>query len=218
MNGRKVDLESTILARRFHVDVFRVGDRPLFGVILFGGSGVDRATYEARGATVNPVFDGVLRELDREVSFVLAYVTAPYDVPYNRFAEEPEVAERWRRHVEEELFPIVPELPVYLAAYSGGAALVMNGAHELQRCFGVGGLGADAVPETLSRGPSWREAAALYYNRGDRVYSKNRDVIVELEAAEIVRSHRTLSGGHSLEDYVKNGSFAGLIRRARRLS
>jgi pimeloyl-ACP methyl ester carboxylesterase len=216
--GRKVDAESAILNRRFHVDVFRLGAEPAFAVMLFGGSGVDRAQYEARAATVNPTFDGALREVAREVSFVLAYVTAPYDVPYNRFADDPEAAARWMRHVDEELLPIVPELPLYLVGYSGGAALAMNGAHESPRCFGVAGLGADAVPATLSRGPGWRECAALYYNRDDRVFSKNRAAIAELEAAEIVRCHRTLPGGHTVDDYVKNGSLAGLVRRARRLA
>ena len=76
---------------------------------------------------------------------------------------------------------------------------------------------ADAVPELLSRGSSWREAAALYYNPGDPVFSKNRKASTELEAAGVVRCHRTRSGGHSFDDYLKNGSVAGLIRRARRL-
>ena len=60
MKSHKRRVESAILRRTPHADVFEVGDRPRFLFVLFGGSGVNEEEYEVRGKSVIPTFGGVL--------------------------------------------------------------------------------------------------------------------------------------------------------------
>jgi len=218
----KIVAESQVLKRRYHADVFVVGEAPVVMVVSFGGSGISREVYEARKAAVVGVFDRAFLGLVKEHSFGFAYVTAPYDVRFNSFGTDEEAASTWVRHVNEELLPAIQEaprhdleaLPLYLIGYSGGAALALHGVHHNERCIGAGGLGADGLPLDLDEGPSWREPLRLYYNTDDRVYGPNRETVQDLEEAGVANLFRKLPGGHGLEDYVRNESFGGLIRRA----
>ena len=220
--SHKIVTESQILKRTYHADVFMVGVAPAVLVVCFGGSGISRQVYEQRQATIVSVFDRALGCFARERSFGFAFVTAPYDVPFNSFGTDEADAVEWNTHVEEELLPAVKDtlqhgleaLPMYLIGYSGGAALALNGAHENERCVGVGALGADGLPREFDEGPSWQEPLRLYYNTGDRVFDPNRETVMDLVEAGVAVLFRKLPGGHALEDYVRNESFGGLIRRA----
>lgn len=223
MEGTKLVAGSTILERAFHVDAFVVGAAPTFLGLLFGGSGVTRETYEARERSLVPVFDAALASLERTLSFGLVFVTAPHDVPFSRFADEPAEGERWDAHVRGELLPLVGErlpqlggLPRYVMGYSGGAALALSGHHRDVACFGAGMLGADGLHGGLRRAPAWPEPLTLYYNLDDEVHGANREVVSALEAAGDAQAFQRLHGGHALGDYVANESFGGLVRRAAR--
>lgn len=216
MHGTKLAGPSHHLGRRFHLDHFRVGHQPAFQLLLFGGSGVGRAEYAAREDRLVAAFDGALGRLERELSFAFIFVTAPFDVRFNAFEEEPSEAERWTRHVEEEVLPLLPALPLYLAGYSGGAALALGGPHLSPRCFGVGALGGDALAAHVEAGPAWKGPATLLYNREDRVWGRNRPALDALTEAGVASVHRQRPGAHALADYLANESFSGLVRRAAR--
>ncbi len=223
MKGTKLVARSGLLGREFHADAFLAGEAPRFLALMFGGSGVDEATYGARCATLVPAFDAALARLEREASFAFVYVTAPRDVPFARFDDEPEESARWNRHVCAELLPLVETwlgaarpLPRYLIGYSGGAALALSGHHLDAPCFGAGMLGADGLPERFLRGPGWPEPLTLYYNRDDAVFDTARPAVDALVATGAAQHFRRLPGGHGLADYVANESFGELIRRAAR--
>ena len=81
-----------------HADIFEVGTTPKFLFILFGGSGVDEDEYELRSRSVSAIFGSVLESLEhRRLNLVMAHVTAPYDVPFNRFSADPSSADTWNR-------------------------------------------------------------------------------------------------------------------------
>src|SRR5581483_1436765 len=96
MRSHKRRIHSALLNRMAHADIFEVGDAPRFLFVLFGGSGVDEEEYERRSHTVIPVLGTVLERLAAGGMNVLAaYVSAPYDVPFNRFASNLAAAETW---------------------------------------------------------------------------------------------------------------------------
>jgi pimeloyl-ACP methyl ester carboxylesterase len=214
MRREKLILESSILGRSFHADVFSSDRAPEATVLLFGGSGVDRKEYERRAKSINPTFDPAFKALESDSAFLLFFVTAPYDVPFADFEDFPEEAERWNQHVAQDLLCLRPQLPFYLIGYSGGMALALNGLQEHPRCIGVGGLGADGFPGDPNEGERWGEPIRLYYNRADPVLERNRAVIDRLEGSGMAGCWRQQTAGHELRDYVANGSFSGLIRRA----
>jgi hypothetical protein len=142
MKSYKRSIASSLLGRTAHADVFELGSSPSFLFVLFGGSGIDEEEYERRSKSVIPVFDPVLERLAQGgANAILVHVTAPYDVPFNRFAENPSAAELWRAHVLEELLSPWPHLPYFVCGFSGGAALALNGLQMDPRCFGVPHLG-----------------------------------------------------------------------------
>lgn len=216
MNPRKERGRSAVLGRAFHVDVFE-GDRPAFAVVMIGGSGVTPDDYERRAACVDPRFSGALARLEREVRFTFVFVCGPADGLFGRDAADPAAQAPWIEHLATDIVPLVGGLPVYLAAHSGGAALALGGAHELEAVFGAGALGADALPRDLEIPGAWADpCVTLVYNRGDAVFSRNAEVVRRLEQDDVVRCLRKLEGGHALVDYLANESFGGLVRRAAR--
>ena len=223
MKSSKLVGKSALLGRQFHADAFLAGEAPRFLALMFGGSGVDEATYRTRFETLVPAFDAALARLEREASFAFVYVTAPWDVPFARFDDEPDESARWDRHVWAELLPLVDTalgfkapLPRYLLSYSGGAALALSGHHLDGACFGAGMLGADGLPGSFIRGSAWPEPLTLYYNLDDGVFDSARPTVEALAAAGAAEHFRRLPGGHGIADYVANESFGGLIRRAAR--
>ncbi len=221
MRRSKLVAHSAALGRDFHADVFEVGEAPQVLVVMFGGSGMTQGEYETRAATIVPVFDRALTDLASDHSFVFVYVTAPYDVPFGQFGQfedEPEAAERWTRHVVDELLPRWPTPPVYFIGYSGGAALALCGPHDDARCVGVGGLGADGLPEEFEEGERWGEPLRLYYCVDDRVYGTNAEVIKRLEDEGVAQCLRQGRGGHALSAYLASGGWGGLVRHACRLA
>lgn len=223
MERRKICSTSILLQRPFHADAFVSGLTPRFLVLFFGGSGISAPVYQERQETIVPVFDRALESLERTHSFGFVYVTAPFDVPFVRFAEDPAAADRWSAHVRGELLSAVFEslpamrgLPRYTAGYSGGTALALAGHHVDADCFGAGLLGADGLDQSVAVASSWPEPITLYYNRSDAVFLSNETTIRALEAEGRTTCYRLLPGGHALEDYLQNESFGGLIRRAAR--
>lgn len=223
MFSSKLTGKSDRLGRDFHADAFLVGIAPRFLGLMFGGSGVSEDDYRTRAGTLVPAFDVALARLERESSFAFVYVTAPWDVAFARFDEEPDEAESWNGHVREELLPLVETwlgaarpLPRYLIGYSGGAALALSGHHLDAPCFGAGMLGADGLPGRFLRGPGWPEPLTLYYNLDDAVFDTARPAVDAIVATGAAQHYRRLPGGHGLADYVANESFGGLIRRAAR--
>ena len=90
MKSYKRMIHSALLGRMAHADVFELGTEPDFLYVHFSGSGVHQEEYELRSQSVSPIFGPLLEWLGtRSRSLVLVYVSAPYDVPYNRFASEP---------------------------------------------------------------------------------------------------------------------------------
>jgi len=223
VDQRKIHAASSLLGRPFHADAFVVGNSPQFWMLFFGGSGVSADAYRARRETLVPVFDDALASLARSFSFGFVFVTAPFDVPFLRFPDEPEAADRWCAHVRQELvpsvtaaFPSLRGVPRYVSGYSGGAALALAGHHLDSGVFGAGFLGADQVDRDLTIGPSWAEPVSLYYNQDDDVFHANVAAIRALEADARAVCYRRLPGAHALADYLVNESFGGLVRRAGR--
>ena len=213
----KIEGTSHLLNRRYHADRFDVGNgHSAFVFLLFGGSGISQEEYESRRTSRFGGLDAAMTSLARELAFTLVHVTSPADGIYNRLSE-PDEAARWTRHVDSELLAGLESMPLYAAGHSGGAALAFAGPQALDRCFGAGALGADALPDFFERGQSWSEPAALYYNRGDRVRNANRAAIRSLQEADLIACFVQQPGSHSLADYASNESFGGLVRRAARL-
>jgi len=204
-----------------HADAFEIGTTPGFLFVLFGGSGVDEEEYERRSKSVIPIFGPLLEWLaERTPSLVMVYVSAPYDVPFNRFASEPSAVQTWNAHVAAELLEPWSKLPYFLSGFSGGAALALNGLQTDSRCFGGAALGADAIPPQFVCPKHWTEKMRLYVAPQDRVcqHPDNRSVVEGLVSrgqAEIVRLR---SGGHSLADYSSTEGLGDLICFAGKLA
>ena len=216
MRGQKATGWSPVLGREFHVDIFEP-EKPQFMVLMFGGSGVSADEYRNRSVEVVSVFNHSLSTWEQESPFVFVYITSPYDIRIDDLEDNQEEADRWERHVKEELLVSLPNLPFYGIGYSGGIALVLHGLLDEMNCFGCGAIGGDKIPRNLELNPQWKEPVTLYYNVNDRVYGANKKIIGELEEDELVRCYRKLPGTHKLADYLRNESFFGLIRRANRL-
>lgn len=217
MNVEKVWIDSVCLHRRAHVDVFSLGKCPRFALLFFSGSGIDEEEYAIRGKTIAPAFNQALARLDeRGAEMVFLHVTAPFDVPYARFAEFPEAIETWNRHILEELLKPWSALPLFVASFSGGAALAFHGVHAAAQCFGGAALGPDSLSRQFVRPHHWRTKLILVCCRDDRVclHSANHDAIKELIAcgtADLLEYER---GRHRIGDYVDAGAVADLTRIA----
>lgn len=213
MNKFKHRIESRILGRMAHADVFELSASPERLVVFFGGSGVDDEEYIERGETMIPVFDRVLNGLGNcPVTFV--HVSAPYDVPYNRFRSEPEALAAWNAHVLAELLEPWSELPYYLGSFSGGAALALNGLHQVPLCLGAAALGADAIPADFEFPPHWDQPLQLYCGPQDAVCNhpanqERQAALVNREQATVIHLRR---GGHRLADYATDECLGNLIR------
>lgn len=218
MRSYKHRIHSGLLHRMAHADIFEVGAAaPTFLFALFGGSGVDEEEYERRGHTVIPVFGPVLERLSHgAVNAVMAYVSAPYDVPFNRFASDPSSADTWNAHVLTELLKPWSKLPYFVAGFSGGAALALNGLHKDRRCFGGAALGADAIPPDFVCPDHWTERLRLYTAPQDRVcnHPANRRIAEDLETRGQAEQFELRSGEHRLADYSTPDCLGELIRFA----
>ncbi|HMB05560.1 MAG TPA: hypothetical protein VKP69_17720 [Isosphaeraceae bacterium] len=217
MNSHKRRINSTLLGRMAHADIFEVGTAPKFLFTLFGGSGVDEDEYELRSRSVIPIFGSVLRDLeDCGMDLVMAHVTAPYDVPFNRFSADPSSADTWNAHVSTELLLPWSLLPYFVSGFSGGAALALNGLQQAPRCFGGAALGADAIPPEFVCPDHWAGKLRLYAAPDDRVCNapENRLIVEALERRGQVEVFRLRCGRHRLEDYATIDCLGGLIRVA----
>ena len=179
------------------------------------GRGVDEEEYVLRSETTPPIFGSLLEEQpDRR--FLFAYISAPYDVSFRRFTEDPRLAASWNRHILEELFDEWSTLPFFVCGFSGGNALAFNGIHSDKRCFGGACLGADALPQNLSLPEQWLGPLKIYSAFNDDVANNaaNRltaDILVEAGVAE----HYLLrSGRHRLQDYATKECLGRLFASA----
>lgn len=217
MESYKRCLQSTLLGRMAHADVFELGRAPGFLFVLFGGSGVDEEEYERRSKSVIPIFGEVLERLSRSgANLVMVYVSAPFDVPFARFAKDPSSAEKWNAHVLTELLQPWSNLPYFACGFSGGAALALNGLERIPRCFGAATLGGDGIPPGFVRPAHWSEKLRLYGAPGDRVFNHpaNRQIAEDLEERGQAEQFELDSGGHQLTDYVTAECLGELIRFA----
>lgn len=215
MKAYKRCITSNLLGRAAHADVFELSASPSFLFVLFGGSGIDDEEYERRSQTMIPVFDRVLHGLP-DTRAVVTHVTAPYDVPFNRFAEHPSAAETWKAHVLEELLSPWSALPYFVCGFSGGSALALNGLHAAPRCFGGAALGADAVPPDFASPDHWPAKLHIYSAPNDRVsnHPANRKVIETLEERGQIDVFHLRAGGHRLADYATEECLGELLRLA----
>lgn len=217
MRSSKRRIHSALLNRMAHADVFEIGTAPRFLFVLFGGSGVDEEEYERRSHTVIPIFVPVLERLAKcAVNAVMAYVSAPYDVPFNRFATDPAAADTWNAHVSTELLEPWSNLPYFVSGFSGGTALALNGLEKHPRCFGAAALGADAIPPDFVCPDHWVGKLRLYAAPHDRVcnHPANRRVADALESRGQAEQFELPSGGHRLADYSTPDCLGELIRFA----
>ena len=203
VNAYKRCIQSHILGRMAHADVFELSTMSAGLVVFFGGSGVDDEEYIKRSKTLVPVFDSVFdRNGESPITFV--YISAPYDVPYNRFAREPKALADWNAHVLIELLNPWSELPFYVCSFSGGAALALNGVHQDPRCLGGADFGADAIPASFERPDHWKQPLQLYCGPHDAVcnHPANQELYTKLEVQEQASLVRLGQGGHRLVDYA----------------
>lgn len=190
----KVVEQSGVLGRPFHLDVFEHDTAASFMVVMFGGSGVDQVEYERRAGSSPMVFEAPCAGFS-DLRFV--FVTAPYDIPYARMREGDDDADRWVEHVDREILARWPGIPVYLAGYSGGAALALNGVVGLGRVMGAGFLAADGLRADMDVG-GLREPPLFLYNDGDRVTARNLSTARRLGRVVVHAG----DGGHAFDDYA----------------
>ncbi len=217
MRSYKRRFDSTLLGRMAHADVFGIGANPRFLFVLMGGSGVDEVEYCNRSQTVIPVFGKIQDDVAREnLNLVMVHVTAPYDVPFNRFGNEPNAAAQWNDHVLTELLEPWAQLPYFVAGFSGGIALALFGLHSDTRCFGAAAFGGDAVPRGFSRPGHWKNKLRFYVAPQDRVCADagNRHVVDSLVNRRDAEVLQLRTGGHRLMDYVTHDGLGDAIRFA----
>lgn len=185
-------------------------------MLLFGGSGKSERAYRARETSLN---DKLVSCFEREplVGMHCVYVTAPYDLPYAAPARFEATRERWNQHVRKDLFVLFAGLPVYLVGYSGGIILALSGVHMDPCVVGVGGLGADGIPDDVEvpfagRRPRWR--LELLYTDGDPVFRFNTETVTELVGAGEARVRRVRGSNHRFETYLRAGALTALQREA----
>ena len=213
VNAYKRCIQSHILGRMAHADVFELSTMSAGLVVFFGGSGVDDEEYIKRSKTLVPVFDSVFdRNGESPITFV--YICAPYDVPYNRFALERKALANWNAHVLTELLDPWNDLPFYVCSFSGGAALALNGVHQDPRCFGGAAFGADAIPASFKRPDHWMRPLQLYCGPHDAVcnHPANQELYARLELREQVSQVRLRQGGHRLVDYATPECLGEFVR------
>jgi hypothetical protein len=219
LQGHKIILKSksNLLNRKFHIDEFTSKSEPSGIVLCFSGSGKTKESYHKYERTVIPNFEKAWARLGQDLPIIFVYVTAPYDLQYSNFSALPSEKERWNQHVEEEILVRWPDLPLYVIGISGGILLALHGLHMNSRIVGIGGLGADNIPENIEfprrkdGEPAWY--LNLYYNFNDNVYNSNQS-IVDKYCRDGVAVCNRFNGGHSTMDYIANMSFDGLIRFA----
>lgn len=200
-------VQSKILNRSAHADIFEigVGGDAANLYIFFGGSGIDESVYHERAESIMPLFDSSLLKLElRNVNAVLVFVTSPHDVSFERIASDSAVAQQWEQHVLDELCSQWQGHKFYLMAFSGGAALALNGLHRHPNCVGAAMFGADDFP-THWKGPeAWKHPVQLFCARDDRVccapVAMSR--FKSLEKTGQVEWIECASGGHSLKNYI----------------
>jgi predicted esterase len=200
-----------------HADVFEIGATPSFLFVLFGGSGVDEEEYQQRSRTVIPIFRTVIERLaNHSMNVVMVYVSAPYDVPFDRFSTDPSSADIWNAHVLSELLEPWSRLPYFVTGFSGGAALALNGLERDPRCFGGAAFGADALPPAFVCPTHWPEKLRLYAAPHDLVcnHPANRRLADALESRGQAERVELRSGGHSLADYATMDCLGEQIRFA----
>ena len=221
MRSHKRLIHSALLNRMAHADVFEIGNGPAFLFMLFGGSGIDDEEYERRAQSVIPLFGQVLEDAARRVpSFVFAHVTAPYDLAFRGFPDDPPSAERWNAHVASELLEPWAALPYFVCGFSGGALLALSGLHRHPRCIGGAALGADALPRDFVCPEHWAGKLRLYATPNDTVcnHPANRRAAEALAAAGEAERFGLRSGGHRLSDYATQACLGELIGFAQGLT
>jgi len=191
----KVVGESAVLGRRFHLDVLDNDERPTRLMLLFGGSGIDAAEYARREASSPAILEAPVAAAAPGLRLVFA--TAPYDVPYARMREDDEAAERWLEHVRTEILARWSGVPVYVAGYSGGAALALNGVIGLGSVVGAGFLAADGLRTDMDAG-GLRVPPLFLYNDGDPVLRRNRALAGRLGRLSVIANGL----GHGFEGYA----------------
>lgn len=217
MNSYKRMVESLLLHRMAHADVFEIGTKSEFLFVLFGGSGVDEEEYRTRSATLIPVFDKLLALLRREkLSFALIHSTAPYDITFNRFANDSESAAIWNQHVLTELLAPWTKLPYFIAGFSGGVTLALHGLQAEPRCFGAAAFGGDAIPSGFTCPTHWKYKLRSYIAPLDAVAGgpANRQIEESLINRGQLEEIRLRSGGHRLSDYARQDGLGDAIRFA----
>lgn len=215
MHAIKLLRYSALLKRDFHADLFLPDDpvnQPTGIVVFFGGSGITKHEYQARMQYTNPAFETILPNLVDCAPFALLFVTAPYDLSYTHFDEEPECLALWQRHVAEELLVDFTHLPTFFIGYSGGILLALAAMPIVKHVAGIGGLGADAIPDDLQLPQNLR--LRLYYNSSDPIFKLNQDNITTLVEAEQADCFNRLPGSHTFCDYSVNRSIEGMLRFA----
>jgi len=214
MERSKITIEHAVLGRPAHIDAFTIGRAsPRTTVLMFGGSGMSREEYERRAQTIVPVFDDDLVRLESEgIELAFFFVSAPWDVSFADVVTDDTVSAHWRRHVELDIRPLVETSTTYGCAYSGGAALLLSGVHESMT--GATIIGGDLVPEDFTKPDAWPSPLIAVYNLADPVFAANRGIVEQLVEAEDARLLRKLPGTHAFADYVGNGTWAGVLRRA----
>lgn len=217
MEVTKQFVNSVILDREAHLDVFELSREAEFLTVLFGGSGIDEDEYDRRSKMIIPVFDSVFTEARiQSIKTVFIHVTAPFDVPLARFPEFPEALQQWNLHVWTELLSAWGNLPVFISSFSGGAALAFNGAHTHPRCIGGAAIAWDALPGSFRRPDHWPAKLQLHAGSEDRVcgHRENQKVaerLIDAGQAELTQYART---DHSIVSYVRNGCIKDLIQYA----
>lgn len=213
MNSYKHTIDSSILRRNAHVDIFEIGATPRFLFILMGGSGIDDEEYARRRHSVIPCFDSMLGNFERSISFILAHVTAPFDLPFNRFAAEPEATDKWNQHISEELLAKWWDMPRIMSGFSGGSALALNGLHRDRACFGGAAFGADAIPTDFECPGHWKENLKLFGAPDDRVFHHptNQENVNNLVLRQQAEVFELWSGRHSLSDYCTMDGVGAMI-------
>lgn len=211
--------ESSILGRTAHADV-SLGAQPLtHAFLLFGGSGIDEEEYLHRMETVNPIFHNLLDQHPTR-NFIFAYVCAPFDVPFRRFSENPELAEDWNKHVLEELLKPWEALPFFVCGFSGGNALAFNGIQADPKCFGGACLGGDSLPRDFTMPQEWQEPLKIYSAINDDVanHPANREIADYLAESGMAEQYLLRSGRHRLIDYVTPECIGRLFSQASALA
>lgn len=220
LRSSKLTVASETLGRPAHADVFELDPSPVVLVVLIAGAGVEEDEYRVRGQTVIPVFDLLLGRLAADgcrAAFV--HVTAPFDLPFARFAEEPAAAARWTAHFVDELLAPWPQLPFVVGGFSSAVALALNGLHRHTRCLGGFGVAPARLPERFRPPARWSDPLRLYVGTGDPVCDRpaTRAALAraEREGATVLESP---AASHGLAAYATADCLGEVIRWAERLA